>query len=60
MSNLAHYFDTDIECDGLAPGNHPHTHRAIDDAHGYAALLSKLLIIANQRSDHPEDFNGPR
>ena len=30
-------------------GNHPHTHRAIDDARGYASLLARLFGIARQR-----------
>lgn len=30
-------------------GNHPHSHRAIDDARGYASLLARLLGIARQR-----------
>jgi hypothetical protein len=30
-------------------GNHPHTHRAIDDARGYASLLARLLDMARQR-----------
>ncbi len=37
-------------------GNHEHTHRAIDDARGYATLLSKLLLIAKAESPHPDDF----
>lgn len=37
-------------------GNHRHTHRAIDDARGYAMLLSKLLKIARQQPPHPDDF----
>ena len=41
-------------------GNHEHTHRAIDDARGYASLLSKLLRIASQQPRHPEDFLGER
>jgi hypothetical protein len=39
-------------------GNHEHTHRAIDDARGYAALLGKLLMLAGQQPPHPEDFIG--
>jgi hypothetical protein len=27
-------------------GHHPHTHRAIDDARGYASLLARLLKSA--------------
>lgn len=37
-------------------GDHQHTHRAIDDARGYASLLGKLLRIARQQPPHPEDF----
>ena len=37
-------------------GNHDHSHRAIDDARGYAILLSKLLSIARQQPPHPDDF----
>jgi len=37
-------------------GNHPHTHRAIDDARGYASLLSRLLRIAGRQPQHPDDF----
>lgn len=28
-------------------GDHPHTHRAIDDARGYASLLARLLAMAS-------------
>ncbi len=38
-------------------GNQPHTHRAIDDAHGYANLLSKLLKLANMQEPLPSDFS---
>lgn len=41
-------------------GDHEHTHRAIDDARGYAALLSRLLRLAAQQPPHPEDFMGNR
>jgi hypothetical protein len=37
-------------------GNHPHTHRAIDDARGYASLLARLLTLARQSPSRPEDF----
>jgi len=37
-------------------GNHPHTHRAIDDARGYANLLSKLFKLANEQQPHSSDF----
>ena len=40
-------------------GNHEHTHRAIDDARGYAALLGKLLAIAGKQPRHPDDFITP-
>ncbi len=39
-------------------GDHEHTHRAIDDARGYASLLSRLLRLAEQQPRHPEDFIG--
>lgn len=39
-------------------GNHKHTHRAIDDARGYASLLSKLLEVARRQPSHPDDFVG--
>ncbi len=41
-------------------GNHEHTHRAIDDARGYASLLGKLLKIATKSGDHPDDFRDPK
>ncbi len=31
-------------------GDHPHTHRAIDDARGYANVLQNLLALAQSRS----------
>jgi DNA polymerase III alpha subunit (gram-positive type) len=37
-------------------GEHDHTHKAIDDARGYATLLSQLLIIARKQPPHPDDF----
>lgn len=37
-------------------GNHEHTHRAIDDARGYAELLSRLLKLAAEQPPHPDDF----
>lgn len=37
-------------------GDHKHNHRAIDDARGYATLLSKLLLIARKQPPHPDDF----
>jgi hypothetical protein len=37
-------------------GNHDHTHRAIDDARGYASLLAKLFGIARGQPTHPDDF----
>ena len=39
--------------DSLPPewlGHHPHTHRAIDDARGYASLLARLLLICPRSS----------
>lgn len=39
-------------------GDHDHTHRAIDDARGYATLLSRLLKLAADAPDHPSDFFG--
>jgi len=44
---------TDCEADGYPPewlGHHPHTHRAIDDARGYANLLAKLFAISADRT----------
>ena len=32
-------------------GHHPHTHRAIDDARGYAELLARLLNSAGTRAN---------
>lgn len=37
-------------------GNVKHTHRAIDDATGYAHLLLKALAISAGRERHPRDF----
>lgn len=37
-------------------GDHDHTHRAIDDARGYAFLLARLLRIAGAQPRHPDDF----
>jgi DNA polymerase III epsilon subunit-like protein len=40
---------TECEADTYPPdwlGHHPHTHRAIDDARGYANLLVKLFTIS--------------
>ncbi len=39
-------------------GSHKHTHRAIDDARGYANALAKLLKIAEKNPPHPDDFLG--
>ena len=41
-------------------GDHPHTHRAIDDARGYGALLSRLLTLATEQPPHPDDFIAGR
>lgn len=37
-------------------GSHPHTHRAIDDARGYAHLLGRLLAIAREAPKRDDDF----
>lgn len=37
-------------------GHHPHTHRAIDDARGYASLLAKLFEVARDLPENPHDF----
>lgn len=37
-------------------GHHPHTHKAIDDARGYASLLSKLFDVAWGLPENPLDF----
>jgi len=37
-------------------GNHPHTHRAIDDARGYASLLARLFDMARQRQGELPEF----
>ncbi|MDJ0613234.1 MAG: 3'-5' exoribonuclease [Rhizobiaceae bacterium] len=37
-------------------GFNEHTHRAIDDARGYANLLSRLLKIVAGTQTHPDDF----
>jgi DNA polymerase III alpha subunit (gram-positive type) len=34
-------------------GNHAHTHRAIDDARGYASLLVKLFALSRKRAERP-------
>jgi DNA polymerase III epsilon subunit-like protein len=39
-------------------GHHPHTHRAIDDARGYASLLARLLDLSRRRAGHIEQ-SGP-
>jgi hypothetical protein len=50
--------------DGRLPaewlGNHPHSHRAMDDALGYASFLSNLLRMANGSSDVPQSMIGAR
>lgn len=48
----------DIEYPQAWLGDHAHTHRAIDDARGYAALLKRLLLLASRQAPHPEDFVG--
>ena len=37
-------------------GYHEHTHRAIDDARGYAELLKRMLVLVRNRSTHPDDL----
>jgi len=37
-------------------GDHPHTHRAIDDARGYANYLSRLFAIAAHAPRVAQDF----
>ncbi|MBB4955023.1 hypothetical protein H4S14_003127 [Agrobacterium vitis] len=39
-------------------GNHPHTHHAIDDARGYASLLSRLFTVARELPPNPHDFTA--
>lgn len=46
----------DVEIPKSWLGEHDHTHRAIDDARGYAALLSRLLKLASHQPPHPDDF----
>lgn len=46
----------DIEFPSNWLGDHEHTHRAIDDARGYASLLGKLLRVAGEQPPHPDDF----
>ncbi|MFB2553321.1 3'-5' exoribonuclease domain-containing protein [Ensifer soli] len=40
-------------------GDHPHSHRAIDDARGYACVLARLLGLA-RRTPHRDDFFSRR
>jgi len=49
-----HTGDVEFPADWL--GNHEHTHRAIDDARGYASLLSRLLQIARRQPPHNGNF----
>ncbi len=51
---------SDFEFPASWLGEQEHTHRAIDDARGYASLLSRLLLLADQQPSHPEDFVGNR
>ncbi|MGR6432330.1 3'-5' exoribonuclease domain-containing protein [Rhizobium sp. PAMB 3174] len=37
-------------------GDHKHTHRAIDDARGYASVLQRLLRLASQRPRLLDDY----
>lgn len=39
-------------------GNHTHSHRALDDARGYGAMLARLLKIAATLPANPESFLG--
>lgn len=48
------WLKSDFPADWL--GHVEHTHRAIDDARGYANILSRLLRIAGAQSRKPEDF----
>lgn len=48
---------TTIHSDWL--GDHAHTHRAIDDARGYAHLLGRLLVAARPRAVTGETYRGP-
>lgn len=41
-------------------GDHPHSHRAMDDALGYALFLSSLLKLANGNPDVPPSMMGAR
>ena len=40
-------------------GNIVHTHRAIDDARGYAHLLGRLLAMTRERAVPGGDYRGP-
>jgi hypothetical protein len=51
----------EVEADAYPPewlGHHAHTHRAIDDARGYASLLVKLFAMSRARAVHIEQ-SGP-
>lgn len=39
-------------------GEHPHTHRAIDDARGYAHFLGRLLVMSRERAIPGETYRG--
>lgn len=47
----------DVTKEKIAPlwlGGFPHTHRAIDDARGYAHFLGRLLRISRERAHHDD------
>ena len=49
----------EVEADAYPPawlGHHAHTHRAIDDARGYASLLVKLFALSRARA---VEHSGP-
>ncbi len=51
----------EIECSAYPQGwlgHHPHTHRAIDDARGYASLLVRLFALSRARAAMVEE-SGP-
>jgi DNA polymerase III alpha subunit (gram-positive type) len=39
-------------------GDHAHTHRAIDDARGYAHFLGRLLVMSRERAVVGETYRG--
>ncbi|MEM7058094.1 MAG: ASCH domain-containing protein [Pseudomonadota bacterium] len=40
-------------------GDIDHTHRAIDDARGYANMLSYMIRAAKKNAPHPDDYSSP-